>query len=236
MKKITAVLLAILIGNCMISSLAKESVTMIDNYSDTWTATDHMGRRLASFEEAGPVKEGLHEVGIFYWNWHRHSEKAVVAQDVIKAYPEAKDDFYHKAWGNGVDAFWGESVYGFYRTEDYWHNRRAGELLAAAGVDAIFFDVTFKLLSVELWNQNYAHTTIKRNMDTDPEAESVKVWQKTQHRITRLQKLRHEIFSTEGLGVEVKTREHYAFGFTRGAARIENHGWLMRVRMYVQNT
>ena len=142
MKKITAVLLAVLIGNCMISSLAKESVTMIDNYSDTWTATDHMGRRIASFEEAGPVKEGLHEVGIFYWNWHRHSEKAVVAQDVIKAYPEAKDDFYHKAWGNGVDAFWGESVYGFYRTEDYWHNRRAGELLSAAGVDVIFFDYT----------------------------------------------------------------------------------------------
>ena len=35
---------------------------IIDTYSDTWVAVDDFGRKVADFEEVGPVKEGLREV------------------------------------------------------------------------------------------------------------------------------------------------------------------------------
>ena len=38
--------------------------------------------------------------------------------------------------------FWNESIFGYYRTTDRWVIRRQAELLAAAGVDVIFFDNT----------------------------------------------------------------------------------------------
>ncbi|MBQ2942918.1 MAG: hypothetical protein IJD97_11865 [Clostridia bacterium] len=142
MRKIMAFILTIVLCSGFVASSAKEGITVTDKYYDTWTATDHMGRSLATFEEAGLVKEGRHDVAMFYHNWHRHGEKALIASEVIKKYPDAKDDFYHKGWEGTYDTFWGESIYGFYSTDDYWHNRKAAELMASAGVDVIFLDYT----------------------------------------------------------------------------------------------
>ncbi len=115
---------------------------IIDVYADTWVATDAAGHKVADYEEAGDVKEGKHEVVMFYHDWHIHDTKAYIATDIISKYPEAKDDFYHSAWPTNGPAFWGESVYGFYTGTDYWHYRKAAELMAASGVDAVFLDYT----------------------------------------------------------------------------------------------
>ncbi len=113
-----------------------------DVWADTWVATDAAGHKVATYEEAGPVKEGKHEVVMFYHDWHVHDSKAYIASEIIAKHPDAKDNYYHEAWPTNGPAFWGESVYGFYTGEDYWHYRKAAELMAAAGVDAVFLDYT----------------------------------------------------------------------------------------------
>lgn len=115
---------------------------IIDNYSDTWTAVDQMGRKIADFEETGGVKSGRHEVGMFYHDWHVHNTQAYIASEIIEKYPEAKDNYTHEAWPSTGPAWWGEPVYGFYTGMDYWHYRKSAELMADAGVDVVFLDYT----------------------------------------------------------------------------------------------
>ena len=115
---------------------------IIDNWSDTWTATNAYGLRLADFEETGGVKAGNHEVGMFYHDWHVHDTEAYIASEIIAEYPDAKDDYSHKAWPTSGPAWWAEPVYGFYDDTDYWHYRKSAELMADAGVDVVFLDYT----------------------------------------------------------------------------------------------
>ena len=115
---------------------------IIDNYADTWTATNAYGLRLADFEETGGVKAGNHEVGMFYHDWHLHNTKAYIASEIIAKHPEAKDDYNHSAWPTSGPAWWDEPVYGFYDDTDYWHYRKSAELMADAGVDVVFLDYT----------------------------------------------------------------------------------------------
>ena len=115
---------------------------IIDNYADTWTATNAYGLRLADYEETGGVKAGNHEVGMFYHDWHLHNSKAYIASEIIAKHPEAKDDYNHSAWPTNGPAWWDEPVYGFYDDTDYWHYRKSAELMADAGVDVVFLDYT----------------------------------------------------------------------------------------------
>ena len=115
---------------------------IIDNYADTWTATNAYGLRLADYEETGGVKAGNHEVGMFYHDWHLHNTKAYIASEIIAKHPEAKDDYNHSAWPTNGPAWWDEPVYGFYDDTDYWHYRKSAELMADAGVDVVFLDYT----------------------------------------------------------------------------------------------
>ncbi|MDP4133865.1 MAG: hypothetical protein Q8882_07620, partial [Bacillota bacterium] len=114
---------------------------VIDNYHDTWVATDDMGRSVADYEEVGGVKTDGRTVGILYWNWFADSGKnAVVTSRVLALHPEAKDDYNNSAWDVNGTYYWGEPLLGYYTSYDYWVYRKHGELLADAGVDAIFFD------------------------------------------------------------------------------------------------
>lgn len=122
---------------------------IIDNYADTWQATDALGRRVADYAEAGDVKDGLHEVGIFYWLGGVYDDGkpnaiAVNAGKIIAANPDAKDDYYHPVWpesyGRSGAYFWGRPLFGYYTKSDYWVYRRHAELLADSGVDFLLFD------------------------------------------------------------------------------------------------
>ncbi|MDP4133039.1 MAG: stalk domain-containing protein [Bacillota bacterium] len=115
---------------------------IIDNYHDTWVAVDNVGRKLADYEEVGGLK-GNRNIGMFYWDWHSASyATAVIASEVIAEHPEAKDDFFNKAWPANSPIFWAEPIYGFYLSYDYWVYRKQAELMADAGVDVIFMDYT----------------------------------------------------------------------------------------------
>ncbi len=112
-----------------------------DFYQDTWVAVDDFGRKVADYEEAGPVKEGKREFGLIYWNWFgRRTKPAIVIEELIKNNPGSKDDYNHPAWDPGATYYWGEPLLGFYDSYDYWVYRKHAEMFAAAGVDALFFD------------------------------------------------------------------------------------------------
>ncbi|MBQ2941525.1 MAG: hypothetical protein IJD97_04745 [Clostridia bacterium] len=118
---------------------------VIDLYSDTWAATDSYGRKVADYPEAGAVKTDGRDVGIMYWNWFTSDTaktRATVIGDVIKASPEARYDYFHKAWDLNSIYYWSEPALGFYDSYDYWVYRKHAEMLSHAGVDVIFFDYT----------------------------------------------------------------------------------------------
>ena len=134
---------------------------LVYNYSDTWSATDMMGRKLPGYETVGERDEER-QVGIFYWTWHAQpgyltegtvENNEAVLKNYLRKNPggteaDIKNLFGWKnadgttsGWGNGTH-WWNESIYGFYNGLDSWVMRKHMELLSAAGVDGLFFDTT----------------------------------------------------------------------------------------------
>ncbi len=121
---------------------------------DTWVFTDGLGRVSLTNAEVGDPKADK-TLAMFYWTWHADLSPrgAVNTTELMKQYPDAKNDYNHAAWKNtGHYCFWNEPIYGFYRTDDAWVLRRQAELLANAGVDVIFADNTN---GSNTWRQSY---------------------------------------------------------------------------------
>lgn len=115
-----------------------------DMHETTWALADDLGRRVATYEETGPVREGK-KVGMFYWTWFTGFENtgAINISEFAKEHPEARNDYYNTAWPLELTKYyWNEPLFGYYSGIDYWVYRKHAEMLSAAGVDAIFFDAT----------------------------------------------------------------------------------------------
>ncbi|MBQ9161660.1 MAG: hypothetical protein IJX74_00140, partial [Clostridia bacterium] len=109
---------------------------------DTWVFTDGLGRVSLTNAEVGDVKDDK-LLTMFYWNWHisyDDNSNAFNLQEFIEKYPEAQNDMNHSGWNDECIYYWNEPIYGYYQTGDDWVLRRHAELLANAGVDAVFFD------------------------------------------------------------------------------------------------
>lgn len=120
----------------------------------SWALVDELGRTTASdvkrtFERPDKI------VAMFYWTWHQNgvggnqcgAQKNINITEIIKFHPEAlNDDTFpanHPIWGQPFQGcFWGQPLFGYYRTTDPWVLRKHGEMLGDAGVDVVFFDCT----------------------------------------------------------------------------------------------
>ncbi len=132
--------------------------------SDFWTATDALGRKLRSYEEAGNRRDNKF-VAMFYWSWHIYDlvpgSKVNNTTQILRAHPEAIKSFDDPAWGEPGRYYWEEPLFGYYKTTDPWILRKHAELLADAGVDVIFFDCSNLTLTwkecydvlMEVWTQ-----------------------------------------------------------------------------------
>jgi len=115
--------------------------------SDSWAATDALGRKVRSYDEAPAKRDGKY-VAIFYWTWHQGNEPKDYTvknvSEIVRKYPEAMKDYNHPAWGTRKPGFffWEQPLLGYYKTTDKWVLRKHAELLADAGVDVVFFDYT----------------------------------------------------------------------------------------------
>lgn len=147
-------MLALLIAICVLS-LAPASPLQSGGPPPTpmdttpWPARDALGRRLPIHEEVGPPRKDRW-VGIFYFLWHDnpggrspHWEGPYDIGRILQADPEALKNPRSPYWGPvGMYHYWGEPLYGYYRSDDPWVLRRHAHLLADAGVDTLIFDTT----------------------------------------------------------------------------------------------
>jgi len=126
---------------------ATEAAPAWDTFSDTWVATDSLARRLPTGAEVGPPRPDR-TVGIFYFLWHGahiqggpYDVTKILAQD-----PDAMRKPESPLWGPlHAPHHWGESVFGYYLTDDEGVLRKHAQMLADAGVDVVVFDVTNQL-------------------------------------------------------------------------------------------
>lgn len=104
-----------------------------------WTATDALGRKVPEFSTTGPVKKEKW-VGLFYYIWHGSHTPNDTVYDITKilkqnpAFPlYGPRHHFH---------FWGEPEADYYYAGDPWVIRRNIAMMATAGIDFIYFDVT----------------------------------------------------------------------------------------------
>jgi len=125
--------LAVLLGTAL--SLHADPV---DLQSDTWVATDALGRTQPTQDEVGPPKQDKW-VGIFYWTWHINYKGG--PNDNTKLIAAAKDGVVD--WpSNGTPNHWGEPELGYYWMTDPFVIRKHASMLVDAGVDVVLFDTT----------------------------------------------------------------------------------------------
>lgn len=106
-----------------------------DTYRDTWVGADALGRPMLDNAFCGdPAADKT--VGLFYFLWHKETA-AWPIKDISKIL--AGQD----SWG-GASSFhhWGESLLGYYSSEDEYVIGKHFRMIADAGVDFIFFDTT----------------------------------------------------------------------------------------------
>lgn len=109
-----------------------------DLYADTWVATDALGRKLPLGGEVRPPQSDRF-VGIFYFVWQGY-HGTTGPLDLTKLI--AADPQNPKLGDVGQFHWWGEPEIGYFRATDPWVARRNLEMLAVAGVDVLFVDVT----------------------------------------------------------------------------------------------
>jgi hypothetical protein len=121
--------------------------------SDQWTAVDALGRTLPTFAEAGP-KRPDRTVGMFYFLWlgeHGNDGPFDITR-ILQKDPQATAKPDSPLWGPlSAPHHWGESVFGYYRSDDPYVLRKHAQMLADAGVDMVAFDVTNQLTYPRSW-------------------------------------------------------------------------------------
>ena len=130
-----------------------------DLYSDTWVATDAIGRTMPTNEQTGDVKQDKRRVvGIFYITWHTqnfHSIPSPYTGDITKILqqsPEARKQTDHPAWKRYDPHMYhyAEPEMGYFLSQDEWVIRKDISMLTDAGVDVMIMDVTN---AVRYWDE-----------------------------------------------------------------------------------
>lgn len=124
-----------------------------DTFSDTWVATDALGRALPTSEQAGPPRANKW-VGVFYFLWlGQHGEAGPFdITKILAADPAALSQPASPLWGPlYAPHHWGEPLFGYYVSDDESVLAKHAQMLADADVDTVIFDVTNQLTYPRSW-------------------------------------------------------------------------------------
>jgi len=103
----------------------------VDNLSDTWVATDALGRKVPTFPEV-PAPRADRTVGIFYFLWHgAHIQGGPFdVTKILAADPNAMQKPDSPLWGPlHAPHHWGEPFFGYYLTDDEGVLRKHAQML-----------------------------------------------------------------------------------------------------------
>jgi len=123
---------------------APASAEFRDLFSDTWVATDALGRVVRTYPAVSAPRSDR-TMGLFYFLWHGehiqggpYDVTRILGQD-----PEAMLKPESPLWGPlHAPHHWGESIFGYYLTNDEGVLRKHAQMLADTGIDVVIFDVT----------------------------------------------------------------------------------------------
>lgn len=110
-----------------------------DIASDTWVATDALGRSLPGATATGPPRS-RRMVGIFYFLWlGQHGEAGPFdISRILATDAGAITDAQNSLWGPlFVPHHWGQPLFGYYVSDDEAVLRKHAQLLADAGIDFV---------------------------------------------------------------------------------------------------
>ena len=149
------------------ASVAQEKTVSIggdgtDLYSDTWVATDALGRTMPDIDSVGPVKTDHRRiVGIFYITWHTQNlanARSPYEADVTKVLqkdPNARMQADNPEWKYS-SYHWGEPEMGYFLSQDEWVIRKDISMLQDAGVDVLVMDVTNAVCYWDEWDKLFS--------------------------------------------------------------------------------
>ena len=158
MRKLYIIIIALLAIsiNAEAQKKNKTAVEQRDLYSDTWVATDAIGRTMPTNAETGDVKNDKSRVvGIFYITWHTqnlHDQPTPYTGDITQILlndTSARKDANHPSWKH-VWYHYAEPEMGYFLSQDEWVVRKDMSMLTDAGVDVIILDVTN---AVRYWDE-----------------------------------------------------------------------------------
>ena len=113
-----------------------------------WPATDGLGRSLPMASETGGPRPDR-TVALFYFLWlgpHAGAGGPWDVRKILEDDPLAMQKPDSPRWGPlHAPHHWGESIFGYYTTDDAYVLRKHAQMLSDAGVDTVVFDVTNQL-------------------------------------------------------------------------------------------
>ena len=117
-----------------------------DVFADTWVATDGADRSTPDASTTQDPTANL--VGMFYFLWRDREQDSISTispSDHYAAYLEGGVDQLYEVMqegGEGHPHYWAQPYFGYYSSNDEWVLRRHAYMLAEAGVDFVYFDIT----------------------------------------------------------------------------------------------
>ncbi len=142
-------LMPLLLAAVMLSGApASAQLPEWDTFSDTWAATDALGRQV-SMGGTVPSPRADRTVCMFYFLWLGPPSVNGGPWDVtriLRMDPGAMAKPDSPLWGPPyAPHHWGEPLFGYYVNDDAWVLRKHAQMLSDAGVDAIVFDTSNRL-------------------------------------------------------------------------------------------
>jgi len=140
------ILLPVLALSLSISTYAVEvSAVPLPSANGAYGGIDALGRTLSLQLPDVPQPRNDRYVGLFYFSWlAQHGNRGPYdISKIVKEHPEAIHHPNHPAWGP-LNAYhhWGESIFGYYTSNDVWVKRKHVQMLTDAGIDFLIIDAT----------------------------------------------------------------------------------------------
>ncbi len=117
-----------------------------DVFADTWVVTDGADRSSPDAAKTDDPTANL--VGMFYFLWRDRDQSTlseISPSDHYAAYLEGGVDKLYEVMqegGEGHPHYWAQPYFGYYSSNDEWVLRKHAYMLAEAGVDFVYFDIT----------------------------------------------------------------------------------------------
>lgn len=135
------IILTIRLVALLLATPAAHAVGDWDTYSDTWVAVDELGRVVNTSESGLPLPRENRAVGMFYFICNgphgTNGDPIYDVTEILKANP-ANPQFGPE----GKPHWWGKPQLGYYVNTDGFVYDKHLQMLADAGVDFLFLDVT----------------------------------------------------------------------------------------------